>query len=121
MLTLLFHYRRYYYDKNIMTKVHGKRYAYKFDFHGLMTACHQSQPQMPTSQSGLQAPAGPSSAVVPSTPSPSDFAGGLYSQQHASASGPSTAIFPTGPSYWATSAAGLSTLYQHPAGPRYPP
>ena len=26
---------RYYYDKNIMTKVHGKRYAYKFDFAGL--------------------------------------------------------------------------------------
>ena len=26
---------RYYYDKNIMTKVHGKRYAYKFDFNGL--------------------------------------------------------------------------------------
>ncbi|KAG8239380.1 hypothetical protein J437_LFUL015654 [Ladona fulva] len=22
-----------------MTKVHGKRYAYKFDFHGLMQAC----------------------------------------------------------------------------------
>lgn len=22
-----------------MTKVHGKRYAYKFDFHGLMMAC----------------------------------------------------------------------------------
>ncbi|XP_058977351.1 DNA-binding protein D-ETS-6 isoform X2 [Musca domestica] len=35
---------RYYYDKNIMTKVHGKRYAYKFDFHGLMIAC-QSQAQ----------------------------------------------------------------------------
>ena len=29
---------RYYYDKNIMTKVHGKRYAYKFDFHGLQQA-----------------------------------------------------------------------------------
>ncbi|XP_077986030.1 transcriptional regulator ERG homolog [Glandiceps talaboti] len=26
---------RYYYDKNIMTKVHGKRYAYKYDFAGL--------------------------------------------------------------------------------------
>lgn len=26
---------RYYYDKNIMAKVHGKRYAYKFDFQGL--------------------------------------------------------------------------------------
>ncbi|CAG0920483.1 unnamed protein product [Notodromas monacha] len=29
---------RYYYDKNIMTKVHGKRYAYKFDFQGLAAA-----------------------------------------------------------------------------------
>lgn len=33
---------RYYYDKNIMTKVHGKRYAYKFDFHGLTQ--HSTQP-----------------------------------------------------------------------------
>ncbi|MFT7808600.1 protein FEV isoform X1, partial [Arapaima gigas] len=33
---------RYYYDKNIMTKVHGKRYAYKFDFHGLAQVCHPS-------------------------------------------------------------------------------
>ncbi|XP_078260441.1 protein FEV [Rhinoraja longicauda] len=30
---------RYYYDKNIMTKIHGKRYAYKFDFHGLAQVC----------------------------------------------------------------------------------
>ena len=29
---------RYYYDKNIMTKVHGKRYAYKFDFAGIAQA-----------------------------------------------------------------------------------
>ncbi|XP_040183043.1 Friend leukemia integration 1 transcription factor-like isoform X2 [Rana temporaria] len=26
---------RYYYDKNIMSKVHGKRYAYRFDFQGI--------------------------------------------------------------------------------------
>ncbi|KAM3614651.1 uncharacterized protein V6R79_017497 [Siganus canaliculatus] len=32
---------RYYYDKNIMTKVHGKRYAYKFDFQGINQA-HQN-------------------------------------------------------------------------------
>lgn len=35
-------FHRYYYDKNIMTKVHGKRYAYKFDFQGLAAA---TQPQ----------------------------------------------------------------------------
>ncbi|XP_073780794.1 fli-1 proto-oncogene, ETS transcription factor-related sequence isoform X4 [Danio rerio] len=32
---------RYYYDKNIMTKVHGKRYAYKFDFQGISQS-HQN-------------------------------------------------------------------------------
>uniref|UniRef100_A0A663DLQ7 ETS domain-containing protein n=1 Tax=Aquila chrysaetos chrysaetos TaxID=223781 RepID=A0A663DLQ7_AQUCH len=36
---------RYYYDKNIMTKVHGKRYAYKFDFHGLAQVCHGMVPE----------------------------------------------------------------------------
>ena len=35
---------RYYYDKNIMCKVHGKRYAYKFDFQGIAQAL---QPQPP--------------------------------------------------------------------------
>lgn len=33
---------RYYYDKSIMTKVHGKRYAYKFDFAGLAQAMQPS-------------------------------------------------------------------------------
>ncbi|KAF7636983.1 hypothetical protein Mgra_00003562 [Meloidogyne graminicola] len=33
---------RYYYDKQIMTKVHGKRYAYKFDFPGIVASL---QPQ----------------------------------------------------------------------------
>ncbi|KAL4235105.1 Friend leukemia integration 1 transcription factor [Mactra antiquata] len=36
---------RYYYDKNIMTKVHGKRYAYKFDFAGLTQAVQPSAPE----------------------------------------------------------------------------
>ncbi|XP_025050417.1 protein FEV [Alligator sinensis] len=35
---------RYYYDKNIMTKVHGKRYAYKFDFQGLAQVCQPPAP-----------------------------------------------------------------------------
>ena len=29
---------RYYYDKNFMTKIHGKRYAYKFNWSGLRDA-----------------------------------------------------------------------------------
>uniref|UniRef100_A0A8D0H8K7 FEV transcription factor, ETS family member n=1 Tax=Sphenodon punctatus TaxID=8508 RepID=A0A8D0H8K7_SPHPU len=36
---------RYYYDKNIMTKVHGKRYAYKFDFQGLAQVCQPATPE----------------------------------------------------------------------------
>ncbi|XP_050536079.1 transcriptional regulator ERG homolog [Daktulosphaira vitifoliae] len=110
---------RYYYDKNIMTKVHGKRYAYKFDFHGLMTACHQSQSQLTQTSQPTAAGQTPSSASSTSSTAP-DF-GGLYSQQQVSTPTP---IFPTGPSYWASSAAGLSTLYhhQHPNTPRtYPP
>lgn len=121
VISLLLKSHRYYYDKNIMTKVHGKRYAYKFDFHGLMTACHQSQPQMPPSQP--QAPvAGPSSAHVPSTStSVADFDRSVYILPHPASTTGST-IFPTTPSYWATSAAGLSTVYQPPCtGPRYPP
>jgi hypothetical protein len=31
-----------------MSKVHGKRYAYKFDFHGLMAACHSNAQSDPT-------------------------------------------------------------------------
>ncbi|KFM80892.1 DNA-binding protein D-ETS-3, partial [Stegodyphus mimosarum] len=40
---------RYYYDKNIMTKVHGKRYAYKFDFHGLTQQASQPTLSDPSS------------------------------------------------------------------------
>ncbi|XP_016052363.1 PREDICTED: protein FEV [Miniopterus natalensis] len=46
---------RYYYDKNIMSKVHGKRYAYRFDFQGLA----QLYPSP-----GLQPPPGPFGAVA---------------------------------------------------------
>ncbi|CAH8584018.1 unnamed protein product [Schistosoma turkestanicum] len=44
---------RYYYDKNIMTKVHGKRYAYRFDFTGLAQAMQSSC--SPTSSCGVLA------------------------------------------------------------------
>ncbi|CAN2388032.1 Friend leukemia integration 1b [Pristimantis euphronides] len=37
---------RYYYDKNIMSKVHGKRYAYRFDFQGIQVVqqSHNNDP-----------------------------------------------------------------------------
>nr|CAH8871016.1 unnamed protein product [Trichobilharzia regenti] len=44
---------RYYYDKNIMTKVHGKRYAYRFDFTGLAQAMHSSSCSPSSSTSTL--------------------------------------------------------------------
>ena len=39
---------RYYYDKNILTKISGKRYAYKFDFVALKLACEAQQNPMPS-------------------------------------------------------------------------
>ncbi|KIH59071.1 Ets-domain protein, partial [Ancylostoma duodenale] len=44
---------RYYYDKNIMCKVHGKRYAYKFDFQGIAQAL---QPQSGAASSDYLSP-----------------------------------------------------------------
>ncbi|KAI4462747.1 ets [Holotrichia oblita] len=104
---------RYYYDKNIMSKVHGKRYAYKFDFHGLMAACQaqaQGQGDVPTyhkyqpHQSELGAALYPTThgttsklpAILPST------------TQHAQAS-----LFPP-PSYWPYSASSFD-----PRGPPF--
>lgn len=72
-----------------MTKVHGKRYAYKFDFHGLMAAC-QAQAQGGDSTGMITAaanyskyhvheshpiynPALPSTSKVPTTVAPPLF------------------------------------------------
>uniref|UniRef100_G1L797 Protein FEV n=1 Tax=Ailuropoda melanoleuca TaxID=9646 RepID=G1L797_AILME len=54
---------RYYYDKNIMSKVHGKRYAYRFDFQGLAQACHRPQTASP-----CLPPAPPPHPIPPSNP-----------------------------------------------------
>ncbi|XP_063798247.1 Friend leukemia integration 1 transcription factor-like isoform X2 [Pseudophryne corroboree] len=45
---------RYYYDKNIMSKVHGKRYAYRFDFQGIQVVqqSHNSDPSVCKYQDG---------------------------------------------------------------------
>lgn len=56
-----------------MTKVHGKRYAYKFDFHGLMLAC-QAQAQGTSSDPTM-----------------------TYAKYHTHQSELGTALYPAGP------------------------
>ncbi|KAJ1184054.1 hypothetical protein NDU88_000864 [Pleurodeles waltl] len=81
---------RYYYDKSIMTKVHGKRYAYKFDFHGLAQVC---QPTTTTTEHALY--------KFQSNLAPLPFSG--ISKLNLMTSG----VTPTSFSYWTGSAPAL--------------
>ncbi|KAL2310341.1 hypothetical protein Nmel_001990, partial [Mimus melanotis] len=63
---------RYYYDKNIMTKVHGKRYAYKFDFHGIAQALQPHPPGVVH----VQIPVGPAlHELLPRAPPEDELCG----------------------------------------------
>jgi hypothetical protein len=122
-----------------MTKVHGKRYAYKFDFHGLMAAC---QAQAQGSSGGDTA-----MSYTKYHHHQSDLGAALYPAHHHSPGKlssilpppppgvvPPTSPFPAPPYCWtsaaanAASAASLSSIYSaaatsmhHPAGvARYP-
>ncbi|XP_060530511.1 uncharacterized protein LOC132704507 [Cylas formicarius] len=95
---------RYYYDKNIMSKVHGKRYAYKFDFHGLMAACQaqaQGQNDMVASYKYQHHQSELGAALYPTTHGSNPRLSGML---------PSTAqqqsLFPA-PSYWPYSTGGF--------------
>ncbi|XP_076274543.1 uncharacterized protein LOC143205248 isoform X2 [Rhynchophorus ferrugineus] len=102
---------RYYYDKNIMSKVHGKRYAYKFDFHGLMAACQaQAQGQ------------GDVVASYKYQPHQSDLGAALYPSAHGSSPripgilpppSQQQGLFPP-PSYWPYSSSSFD-----PRGPHF--
>lgn len=59
---------RYYYDKNIMAKVHGKRYAYKFSYAGLQQACQNAV-------AASLAPPHQSPAIMPHLALPSAISG----------------------------------------------
>ncbi|KAL0267067.1 UNVERIFIED_CONTAM: hypothetical protein PYX00_009434 [Menopon gallinae] len=114
---------RYYYDKNIMTKVHGKRYAYKFDFHGLMLACQaQAQgtsgdPTMTyakyhTHQAELSSALYPGGPKIPSIPSVTHGSGNT--------------LFPGPSPYWTSASVSSSLSFysastSHGTGQRYPP
>uniref|UniRef100_T1IWP8 ETS domain-containing protein n=1 Tax=Strigamia maritima TaxID=126957 RepID=T1IWP8_STRMM len=89
---------RYYYDKNIMTKVHGKRYAYKFDFQGLAAATQPAaaDPTAYKYQSDLFM-----SASYHTSPK-LNFVGA-----HAAIPSSSAGIFPSPTSYWTNPGANL--------------
>ena len=103
---------RYYYDKNIMTKVHGKRYAYKFDFHALMAACQSQGPDTSykyaadfTGLFGHNTYAGYSKLNGLLSPSSLSSPPSLHQQ---------SGLFPPPPPYWSVPGPGmnnLSTLY----------
>ncbi|XP_066995321.1 transcriptional regulator ERG homolog [Anabrus simplex] len=88
---------RYYYDKNIMTKVHGKRYAYKFDFQGLAAA---TQP----------ASADPAAYKYQSDLFMSSYHHSTklnFMSPHAGIPSSSAGIFPSPTSYWTNPSANL--------------
>ncbi|XP_015833023.1 DNA-binding protein D-ETS-3 isoform X1 [Tribolium castaneum] len=89
---------RYYYDKNIMTKVHGKRYAYKFDFQGLAAATQPatSDPSSYKYQSELFMSSYHHSAKL-----------GSFMSPHAVVPSSAGSIFPSPGSYWSNPSANL--------------
>uniref|UniRef100_A0A3Q2XW10 Fli-1 proto-oncogene, ETS transcription factor n=1 Tax=Hippocampus comes TaxID=109280 RepID=A0A3Q2XW10_HIPCM len=101
---------RYYYDKNIMTKVHGKRYAYKFDFHGIAQAL---QPH-PTESSMYKYPS--DLAYVPSYHSHQQKVNFVSPHPPSMPVTSSNFFGPTAP-YWSSPAAGI---YPNPNVPRHP-
>lgn len=79
-----------------MTKVHGKRYAYKFDFHALMQAC---QTQSNEAASGYKYPS-EFSGLFSATSSYPQCTSKLNGLSHLQASLHQQPLFPPPPSYW---------------------
>ncbi|XP_006873142.1 PREDICTED: Friend leukemia integration 1 transcription factor [Chrysochloris asiatica] len=101
---------RYYYDKNIMTKVHGKRYAYKFDFHGISQAL---QPH-------------PSESTIYKYPSDISYMSSYHAHQQkvnfvpphpSSMPVTSSSFFGATSQYWTSPTGGI---YPNPNVPRHP-
>uniref|UniRef100_A0A3Q2QVT4 Fli-1 proto-oncogene, ETS transcription factor n=1 Tax=Fundulus heteroclitus TaxID=8078 RepID=A0A3Q2QVT4_FUNHE len=101
---------RYYYDKNIMTKVHGKRYAYKFDFHGIAQAL---QPH-PTESSMYKYPS--DLAYVPSYHAHQQKVN-FVSPHPPSMPVSSSNFFGPAAQYWSSPTGGI---YPNPNVPRHP-
>ncbi|XP_061105086.1 retroviral integration site protein Fli-1 homolog isoform X2 [Conger conger] len=102
---------RYYYDKNIMTKVHGKRYAYKFDFHGIAQAL---QPHPADSSVYKYTPDLP---YAPPYHGPHPQKVNFVSSHPSPVPVGSPGFFGPAPPYWNSPSAGM---YPNPGLPRHP-
>lgn len=92
---------RYYYDKNIMTKVHGKRYAYKFDFHVLTQ--HPTQSSFPDPSSAYKYQ---TDILLPNYTPKLNFA---VNAHHSAVPPPTSNIFQTPTSYWSSPGSNIYT------------
>lgn len=108
---------RYYYDKNIMSKVHGKRYAYRFDFQGLAQACQPPPAHAHAAAAAAAAAAAQDGALykLPAGLAPLPFPGLSKLNLMAASAG----VAPAGFSYWpgpgpAATAAATAALYPSP-------
>uniref|UniRef100_A0AC34RHV6 ETS domain-containing protein n=1 Tax=Panagrolaimus sp. JU765 TaxID=591449 RepID=A0AC34RHV6_9BILA len=91
---------RYYYDKNIMCKVHGKRYAYKFDFQGIAAALspqtshpgdlfsHSARIQSDFMHPGWQAAANYRNLINPAHLQPAGFFNPAFNQAYGNFAAP---------------------------------
>ncbi|XP_041963987.1 fli-1 proto-oncogene, ETS transcription factor-related sequence isoform X1 [Alosa sapidissima] len=102
---------RYYYDKNIMTKVHGKRYAYKFDFQGIHQA-HQNH----TTEGSMLKYQGEVPPYIPSYHSHQPKMNFMSSHQPPMPVS-SGNFFPAPPPYWNSATGGM---YPSTPMPRHP-
>lgn len=82
-----------------MTKVHGKRYAYKFDFHGLMSACQAQNQSTSAGQESYKYQHGTELGALYQSSIPTSSTSSVPSP-----------LFSTNSGYWMTSA-GFPTLY----------
>ncbi|XP_063055550.1 fli-1 proto-oncogene, ETS transcription factor-related sequence isoform X2 [Engraulis encrasicolus] len=109
---------RYYYDKNIMTKVHGKRYAYKFDFQGI----HQAHQNHSAAEGGMLKYPGSDLATSAYVSSYHNHQPKMnFMASHAPPMPASTGNFFTGPpTYWNSASGGMypaaaAAMPRHPA------
>ncbi|KAH7982708.1 hypothetical protein HPB52_006774 [Rhipicephalus sanguineus] len=86
---------RYYYDKNIMTKVHGKRYAYRFDFQGLAQAT-----QPPSAAAAAAAAADPAAYKYHHHQSSASDLFGYHASPKLNFPSTTGSLFPSPSPYW---------------------